>query len=171
MRSRAKEVSLCAVFTALALIVGYLEHMLPLPIAAPGVKLGLANVVTVTAMYVLGLRAAFAISMARVLLSGLLFSGMGAMMYALCGALASFAGMALIKRCRAFSIMGVSVAGALLHNAAQYALAAAIARTAGLITYLPVLALAASATGVIVGWVAWTLTRRLTALGFARGGK
>ena len=58
-----------------------------------------------------------------------------------------------------------------MHNAAQYALAAAIARTAGLITYLPVLTLAASATGVIVGYVAWTLTRRLTALGFARGGK
>lgn len=168
MRSRARDVSLCAVFTALALIVGYLEHMLPLPIAAPGVKLGLANVVTVTAMYVLGLKAAFAISVVRVLLSGVLFSGLSAMLYALAGALTSFAGMALVKRCRAFSIMGVSVAGALLHNAAQYALASVIARTAGLITYLPVLMLAASATGVIVGCVAWMLTERLTALGFAR---
>lgn len=164
MRSQAERVAACAVMTALAMIVGYLEQLIPLPVPAPGIKLGLANVAVVAAMYLMGTRAAFAISMVRVLLSGAMFTGLSAMMYALAGALMSFCGMALIKRCRYFSIIGVSVAGALLHNAAQYALAAIIVRTAGLMSYLPMLMLAASVTGVIVGALANELVERLSAI-------
>lgn len=161
MRSRASDIATCAVFTALALIVSYLEHMIPLPFAAPGVKLGLANVVIVAAMYLMGLKKAFAINIVRVLLSGAMFTGLSAMLYALAGALASFCVMALVRRSSAFSIVGVSVAGALTHNAAQYTLAALIVHTAGLISYLPVLIASGAVTGIVVGAVAHAIVTRL----------
>lgn len=158
---RVKDMALCGVLTALAVIVGYLEQFIPLPVAAPGVKLGLANVVTVVTLYLMGWRAALGVSMARVVLSGLAFSGVSAMLYALAGALAALAGMCAMARCRAFSIVGVSVMGALLHNAAQYAVAAAIVRTAGLLSYVPVLLIAGTLTGMVVGVVAHVLVERL----------
>lgn len=161
MRLRVKDIALRGVLVALAVIVGYLEQFIPLPVAAPGVKLGLANVVTVTALYLMGWRAALSVSVARVLLSGFAFSGVSAMLYALAGALAALAGMALMARCRAFSIIGVSVMGALLHNAAQYVVAAAIVRTAGLLSYLPVLLIAGTLTGIVVGVVAHVLVEWL----------
>ena len=80
---------------------------------------------------------------------------------ALRGVLVALAGMALMARCRAFSIIGVSVMGALLHNAAQYVVAAAIVRTAGLLSYLPVLLIAGTLTGIVVGVVAHVLVERL----------
>ena len=155
MRSRASDIATCAVFTALALIVSYLEHMIPLPFAAPGVKLGLANVVIVAAMYLLGLKKALVINVVRVLLAG-------AMMYALAGALTSFLVMSLVMRSHAFSIIGVSVAGALTHNAAQYTLAALIVHTAGLLSYLPVLMVSGVVTGIVVGTVAYAIVQRLS---------
>ncbi len=153
--------ALRGMLVALAAIVGYLEQFIPLPVAAPGVKLGLANVVTVAALYLMGWRTALCVSVARVVLSGLAFSGVSAMLYALAGALASLTGMALMARCRAFSIIGVSVMGALLHNAAQYLVAAAIVRTAGLLSYLPILLVAGTLTGIVVGAVAHVLVERL----------
>ena len=160
MRSRASDIATCAVFTALALIVSYLEHMIPLPFAAPGVKLGLANVVIVAAMYLLGLKKALVINVVRVLLA--MFTGLSAMMYALAGALTSFLVMSLVMRSHAFSIIGVSVAGALTHNAAQYTLAALIVHTAGLLSYLPVLMVSGVVTGIVVGTVAYAIVQRLS---------
>ena len=162
MRSRASDIATCAVFTALALIVSYLEHMIPLPFAAPGVKLGLANVVIVAAMYLLGLKNALVINVVRVLLAGAMFTGLSAMMYALAGALTSFLVMSLVMRSHAFSIIGVSVAGALTHNAAQYTLAALIVHTAGLLSYLPVLMVSGVVTGIVVGTVAYEIVQRLS---------
>lgn len=162
MRSRASDIATCAVFTALALIVSYLEHMIPLPFAAPGVKLGLANVVIVAAMYLLGLKKALVINVVRVLLAGAMFTGLSAMMYALAGALTSFLVMLLVMRSHAFSIIGVSVAGALTHNAAQYTLAALIVHTAGLLSYLPVLMVSGVVTGIVVGTVAYAIVQRLS---------
>ena len=154
MRSRASDIATCAVFTALALIVSYLEHMIPLPFAAPGVKLGLANVVIVAAMYLLGLKKALVINVVRVLLAGAMF--------ALAGALTSFLVMSLVMRSHAFSLIGVSVAGALTHNAAQYTLAALIVHTAGLLSYLPVLMVSGVVTGIVVGTVAYAIVQRLS---------
>lgn len=161
MQSRAKKISACAMFTALAMIVGYLEHMIPLPFAVPGVKLGLANVVIVAMMYLIGAKEAFIVDIVRVLLSGVMFTGLSAMMYALAGALTSFVVMSLVRRCKTFSIIGVSVAGALTHNAAQYSLAAIIVHTVGLISYLPVLMISGSVTGIVVGTVANIIVERL----------
>lgn len=163
MLLRVKRMTACAVMTAATLIVGYMEYLMPLPIALPGVKLGLANALTVTAMYVLGLKAAFAISMVRVLLSGFMFAGLGGLMYALAGALLSFAGMATVMRCSHVSVVGVSVTGAVLHNAAQYMVAAAVVHTAGLAVYLPVLVAAGAFTGIVVGLIAHALIKRLNA--------
>ena len=162
MRSRASDIATCAAFTALALIVSYLEHMIPLPFAAPGVKLGLANVVIVAAMYLLGLKKALVINVVRVLLAGAMFTGLSAMMYALAGALTSFLVMSLVMRSHAFSLIGVSVAGALTHNAAQYTLAALIVHTAGLLSYLPVLMVSGVVTGIVVGTVAYAIVQRLS---------
>lgn len=170
MQLRVRDVALRGVLAALAVIIGYLEQFIPLPVAAPGVKLGLANVVTVAVLYLMGWRAALSVSVARVLMSGLAFSGLSAMMYALAGALAALAAMAPMARCRAFSIVGVSVMGALMHNAAQYALAAAIVKTAGLMSYLPVLMISGTLTGMATGVVAHILVARLGGAIRARAG-
>ena len=147
------------------MIVSYLDNMIPLPIAAPGIKLGLANIVTVTAIYIMGLRSAAIISIIRVVLSGLLFTGINAMMYALAGALLAFTGMAIAYKSGLFSVIGVSVIGALLHNTAQYGVAALIAHTYGLLSYLPILFIAGSVTGIIVGYVAFIVIGRMAVYG------
>ena len=164
MRSWADKTAKCGALAALALMVGCIENMIPLPVAAPGVKLGLANIVTLIALYTYGFPAALAVSAVRVLLSGFMFTGINALLYALAGAMTSLCGMALARRTGLFSIIGVSVTGALLHNAAQYAVAALITRTAGLLSYLPILLLAASLTGIIVGFVAALLLGRLSGM-------
>lgn len=145
---RKKTVRL-ALLTAMALILSWLEGLLLPSLAIPGVKLGLANVATLLSLYLYSWREAALVSVARVLLSGLLFGGLFTMLYALAGALVALAAMAPLRRTGLFSVFGVSVAGGFFHNAGQLLVAVAAARTPGLASYLPVLALAGVLTGLV----------------------
>lgn len=82
-------------FAALAILMGYVEFMIPVPVPIPGVKLGLANVIVIIMLYFMDAKSAFFVSLIRVLLSGLLFAGFAGMLYSLAGALCSFAVMVL----------------------------------------------------------------------------
>ena len=113
-----------ALLTALAMVLSWLESMVPVSAAAPGVKLGLTNLVVIFALYRMGLRAAAAVSLARVGLVSMTFGNAYSFAYSLAGAALSLAVMALLRRTGRFSILGVSVAGGVSHNIAGVAIGA-----------------------------------------------
>lgn len=158
MKSR---VAYFGVFTALALIFSYIESLIPIQIGIPGVKLGLANLIIVVALYKLSLREAYLLSVVRVLLSGFLFGNYFSIIYSLAGGLLSLTVMALLKRQGGFSVMGISLAGGVSHNIGQLVVAMLVVETYSVMYYLPVLLVAGMITGLIIGFVADDMLKRL----------
>ena len=150
-----------AMTVALALVLSYVESLVPPFVAIPGVKVGLANIAVVFALYKLGSKAAAAISLVRVLAVSLLFGSGVSLLYSAAGALLSLAGMLLLKRVPAFSLTGVSVLGGVLHNVGQIAVACAMLETNALVYYLPFLLLSGTIAGVAVGLIAAILLKRI----------
>ena len=144
-------IAACGVLTALALIFSYIEFLVPLPIAIPGIKLGLANIVCLVCLYALGEKHAFLINVTRIALAALLFGSVFSALYALAGGVVSFAVMALLKRTKRFSVCGVSMAGGVFHNLAQLAVAGLLVESAQVFYYFPVLLLSGMATGIGIG--------------------
>ncbi|NCC16189.1 MAG: Gx transporter family protein [Clostridia bacterium] len=151
---QGKQVAYYGLFAALAILMGYVEMLIPIPLLVPGMKLGLANVIVVIVLYFMDARAAFFISLVRVLLSGLLFAGFAGLLYSLAGALFSLGVMTLLKKTDKFSIIGVSVAGGVFHNIGQILVAALVVENIKLMYYLPFLLFFGVATGIIIGVVA-----------------
>ncbi len=150
-----------ALLTSLAMVLSWLESMVPVSAAAPGVKLGLTNLVVIFALYRMGLRAAAAISLARVGLVSMTFGNAYSFAYSLAGAALSLAVMALLRRTGRFSILGVSVAGGVSHNIAQILVAVTALGTGRLAWYLPALLVSGVAAGVAIGAVGGVLTERI----------
>ena len=152
-------IAACGVLTALALIFSYIEFLVPLPIAIPGIKLGLANIVVLVCLYLLGEKYAFLINCTRIALAALLFGSVFSALYALAGGVVSFAVMALLKRTDAFSACGVSMAGGVFHNLAQLTVAGFLVESAQVFYYFPVLLLSGMATGIGIGILATLILR------------
>lgn len=150
-----------ALLTSLAMVLSWLESMVPVSAAAPGVKLGLTNLVVIFALYRMGLRAAAAISLARVGLVSMTFGNAYSFAYSLAGAALSLAVMAALKRTGRFSILGVSIAGGAAHNLGQILVAIAVLGTARLAWYLPPLLVSGTAAGAAIGAVGGLLTERV----------
>lgn len=167
-RSKTHRLVLIALLTALAIALMAVERLIPVMVAVPGVKLGLANVVTLTALYVFSWRDTLAIILLRVLLGSLILGSFSAFLFSLGGALLAFAVMALLVVVlpQTFSTVGVSVAGAVAHNVGQLLVAAAVIQNLRIISYLPVLLLAAVGTGLATGY---TVTLLLKYLKLGRG--
>ena len=157
---KTKRLVLLAMLTAVAMILSYVESLLP-SIGIPGVKMGLANIAVIFALFRFGWKEAAALSLVRVVLVSLLFGSVGAMLYSLAGAVLSLAVMALLRRIDRFSTVGVSVAGGVAHNAGQILMAMLILQTKQLFGYLPVLAVSGIAGGVLTGLAAALLIRRI----------
>ena len=164
MNTRAKKTAYYALCIALAFVFSYLQSLIPLNIGVPGIKLGLANLVVVAALYVMGDRDAFIISMIRILLCGLTFGGVFSLVYSFAGGILSFAVMLLAKRSKRLSVLGVSVLGAAVHNVGQIAAAAAVMENAGVFYYLPVLLLSGAVTGALIGILSGTVISRIEKL-------
>ncbi len=147
----AKRAAFGGLFTAAALLCGYIEMLIPLQIGIPGVKLGLSNLVTVILLYTAGVPMAAAVLFARILLSALLFSNGAALLYSLAGGALSFLGMAVLKQKTALPVIAVSAFGGLLHNLGQLAAAALVLRSGALWYYLPVLVFSGILTGFLIG--------------------
>ncbi len=152
-----KRVAVCGLLVALALVCGYIEFVLPLPIGIPGMKPGLANLVILTALYLLGPKTAAGISLIRIVLSTLLFGSLYGMLYSLAGGVLSLLLMAVCYRYPVFSPIGVSMLGGIAHNIGQLLVAFAFLGVAGVVSYLVPLILAGAVTGFLVG----TITRLL----------
>ena len=154
-----------ALLTAVAVVLGYIEHLIPMPRGIPGIKLGLANTVLLYAIYLLDAKSAFLLMVLKVGLSGLMYGGVSAMMFSFGGGLCSLVMMLLMKKLGGVSIIGVSVVGAVFHNVGQTAVAAFMVNTAALMGYVPFLLVAAVVTGVLTGIAAKYAIQGLKASG------
>ena len=114
-----KRLVLIGVVSALAIVLGYLEQMIPLPVNIPGVKLGLSNICVIVALYIIDWKSAFMIALVKSFVCGILFWGIGGTVYGVAGAILSFAVMALIKKSKLLGVIGVSIAGAVFPNIGQ----------------------------------------------------
>ena len=159
--SKARRVALYGMLTALAFILSYVESLVPVTAGIPGVKLGLANLVVVIALYTLDLKGAFVISAVRIVLSGLTFGGLFSMLYSLAGGLLSFAVMAILSRKKVFGTVGVSVCGGVAHNIGQLLVAMAVLETESVWYYFPVLLISGSVAGVLIGLLGGWMTGRV----------
>ncbi len=154
-------VALCSVLTALSMILSYIDSLIPILPAVPGIKLGLANLVILTALYMTGAKYALLINIVRVLLTGFLFSGMTGILYSMAGALFSFLVMYLLKKSPLFSTVGVSLAGGAAHNTGQLIVAVSLVLEPRLFYYLPVLIISGCITGMATGLLTHILISRL----------
>lgn len=162
-KSAAHAIALSAMLAALALIFSYIEAILPLSSGIPGVKLGIANLVVIIALYTLGFRYAMAINLIRILVAGLLFNGAFGALYSLSGGILSLAVMYLLKKTGLFSTIGVSMAGGVAHNFGQLLVAALIVSTMKLFYYFPVLLFSGMISGILIGFVASITLKKLPA--------
>ncbi len=156
MKWTTKQLALCAVLAALALGLSTLESLFPISllIPLPGVKLGLANIVTVFALYELGALPALAILITRCVLGGLFAGNVSAMLFSLLGGLLAMAVMIALQHCRRLSIYGVSIGGAAAHNIGQMAAAVITLGSTMVLGYLPFLLAVSLFTGVLTGFLA-----------------
>lgn len=152
--TRIDRLAKIGLLSSLALVLSYLETMVPLPVALPGVKLGLANVAVVVALFAMDWKSAAAVATAKVVASGLLFGSPVMLAYSLGGMALAFAGMLALRAIPGVGAVAVSMAAAMLHNAGQLAVAAAMLQNPAVIINLAPLGVAALVTGLLTGVVA-----------------
>lgn len=157
-----KKAAYCAILTALAMIFGYVEALIPFGFGIPGVKLGLANLVIVLALYILPAYQAFVIQLMRIVLVSFLFGNLSMLLYSLAGGMLSFLVMFLLKRGNmkrgdGFSITGVSIAGGVSHNIGQLIVAALVVQNLKIAFYFPALMIAGLVTGCLIGMLAYRI--------------
>ena len=157
--SSAQFVARVALMASLALIFSYVEAIIPYNPGIPGIKLGIANVVTVIALYKYGWKEAASVSVIRIIVAGLLFNGVFGMLYSLAGAVLSLIGMIGLKKTGLFSVIGVSMAAGVLHNMGQLLVAAALIEDLRIFFYFPVLLFSGIAAGILVGIISTMVLR------------
>lgn len=162
-KNQVTKLAFLGVFTALALVLSYVEAQLP-PIwtAVPGIKVGLPNIIIIILLYKLGVKEAATVSLIRVLFSSFLLFGSGMMLiYSVVGASLSLVLMTICKKLNLFSTVGVSIVGGISHNLGQILVAIALFDTAQLGYYMIVLALTGTVAGVFIGLAGSLLLKRL----------
>ena len=156
-----QKLTMSALFAALALIFSYIEVIIPFNPGIPGIKLGIANLVIIIALYYLGPRYALTVNLVRILIAGLLFNGLFGAIYSLAGAALSLIVMILLKKTGLFSVTGVSMAGGVAHNLGQLLVAAFIVSNIKVFVYLPVLLFTGMICGTVIGCLSYLILRKL----------
>ncbi len=147
---KAKKVALLSVLCAIAMVMSYLEHFIPTP--HPAIKIGLPNVIIVFILYKIGIKEAIAVSLVRVLLTSIIFGGIASTLpYSLMGAILSLTAMIILKQCKVFATVTVSIVGGILHIVGQVLVACIIMSTAQIAYLIPILAITAVIGGTLVG--------------------
>ena len=150
-------------FTAVEIIFGYIETLLPVFAGIPGIKLGLANLSVLFILERYHIKEASLVSLVRILVIGFLFGNMFSILYSIAGAAFSLTVMNIMKNKTDFSVMGISVAGGVTHNIGQLLIAAAIVENRRLIYYAPVLLISGVITGLMIGWLTGETLKRVPA--------
>lgn len=156
-----KKIALNGLLISLALVLSYIESLFPtsLIIPIPGIRLGLANIVTMFALFYLGFVSAMTISVLRCVLAALMFGGLSSLLFSLSGALLALITMQVLKYGynKLFSILGISIGGAAAHNTGQILMASLMMRNTAIFAYLPILLLAGMVMGFVTAVVAQNL--------------
>ena len=156
-----KKMVILSALVAVAMILSYIESLVPAFVAVPGVKVGLSNIATVFALYALGWPYAIIVSVIRVLLSSLLFGNAVSLIYSLSGAFLALVAMILLKKFNFFSTIGVSVAGGVCHNAGQIFAACIVMENAAISLYIVPLIVSGTIAGIVIGTVAGIIVERV----------
>ena len=160
-QGKTTRIATYGLLVALAFIFSYIETLIPFNFGVPGIKLGLANIVVMIALYKLGFKEAFSLAIIRVVLVGFTFGNMFSILYSLSGGILSCLMMAFLKKADRFSMIGVSVVGGVMHNVGQILMAMIMLDTIQLYYYLPVLIIAGILTGILIGILGANIVKRL----------
>lgn len=163
MRINTRKMALIAVLIAQAMVLGFIERLIPVNFIVPGAKLGLANIITLVALHLFTFRESGMVLIGRILLVALLFGSMSSLLYSLSGGILALLGMALMLKVGKFSIVGISIVGAVLHNIGQLLMAALIISNLNIFYYLPWLLVFAVPTGLVVGFTSRLILNYLEA--------
>lgn len=163
-KSNTKKIATYGLLVALAFILSYIESLFPLPVAIPGIKLGLANLVVITALYSMGVKEALSLSVIRILLVGFTFGSPSTMIFSLVGGLLSWLMMTLFKKSKLFSFIGVSIIGGISHNVGQIITSIFVVENINIIYYLPFLLISGILTGTVIGILGAMIVKRLKSL-------
>lgn len=148
-------------FCALAIILGYVETLLPVFPGIPGVKLGLANLAVLFMLERFSWKEALLVSLIRIVVIGFLFGSMFSIVYSLAGALLSLAVMTCLRKNTSASLLAVSMAGGISHNIGQLLIAMAIVENLNLLYYAPALLIAGILTGFLIGILTTETLKRI----------
>lgn len=146
-----KKVAYLGLMTCLAIILGYVEMLIPFNFGIPGIKLGIANIISIYVLYTSGVKESFIVLILRIILTGFLFGNMFGIIYSLCGGILSLIVMSVIYRFNIFTMSGVSIIGGVFHNIGQLIVAMIIVDNLSVAFYFPVLMISGIITGLLVG--------------------
>lgn len=157
----AKRVSLYGILVALAFMASYIEVLIPFNFHVPGMKLGLANIVVLIALYTGGIRAGFTVSVIRIILVGFTFGNPYSAIYGLSGGILSFLVIILLKKTDFFGIIGASMAGGVMHNIGQLLCAMMLLKLPAVFSYLSYLMFIGTVTGALIGIIVEEILKRV----------
>ena len=161
MNKRTKKLAILAMTISLALILSFVESRIPAFVAIPGIKIGLANIAVIFALYRLGVREAIAVSIVRVIIVSMLFGSVASLIYSVSGAVLSLSIMILFKKLTPLTTVSISVSGGVMHNVGQIAAASFMLNTNVILYYLPFLLFSGTLAGVVIGIVSALLIKRI----------
>ncbi len=162
MSKKTKKIALLGILTGVALILSYVEAILPpLYPAIPGIKVGLPNIVIILALYKYGFKEATVISLIRVFIVALLFGNVMTLAYSVAGAVLSILLMGLFKKLDFFSEVGVSIIGGVFHNIGQILVAIILLNSTLIGYYMIILAITGTVAGAFIGIAGSVLVKRL----------
>lgn len=158
---KSRNVATYGMLIALAFILSYIERMIAIPVPIPGIKVGLANLVVITALYLMGPKHAFVLSMIRILLVGFTFGSLSTILFSFAGGILSWILMVLAQKIKGLSMTGISILGGVGHNVGQIVVAMFVVNSTTLLYYLPVLILSGLIAGMVIGIIGALLINRL----------
>lgn len=161
MQLQTKKIAYLGSFLVLSLIFSYVESQIPVFLTVPGVKLGIANTITVIILYMFGLKEALTVGILRVIISGLLFANLFSICYGLLGCILSILMMCVIKKLGMFSMVSVSFGGGIMHNVGQLLMAVMIMEQVKILYYAPILILFGGISGALTGILCSIIYKRL----------
>ncbi len=159
--NKLRLITTLGVAAAAAMVLSFVETLIPTPFAVPGIKLGLANLIGIFLLMKLDWKAAASVTAIRVLLSALLFGSAASLAYSAAGALLSVVTMSVLKRTGVFSTVGISIAGAVSHNAGQILMAVILLSTKEIVFWLPPLVISGAVTGLATGLAGALLVKKI----------
>lgn len=161
MQNNHKKIACLGLLTGIAILFGYVESLFPLFAGIPGIKLGLANLVSVFVLYFFRPKEAFLVSVIRIMVIGFLFGNLFSILFSLVGSVLSLAVMTGCMHIKGVSLVGVSIAGGVAHNVGQIAVAALVVENVNLFYYFPVLLVSGVVTGFFIGILSLEIQKRL----------